>query len=268
MNERATESWEALREIMRRLRDPETGCPWDREQDFSTIAPYTVEEAYEVADAIDRGDLQGLRDELGDLLLQVVFHSQMAEELGEFCLNDVVRGICEKMVRRHPHVFADGMASDSATVKKRWNEIKAEERADQGDSDESVLAGISRGLPERIRATKLQKRAASIGFDWATPADVMVKVREEVAELDEAMDEGRERVSEELGDLLFVLCNLARKSDVDPGAALRQANSKFEGRFRQMESYADGCGERLTNLNLEQLEELWQRAKRRESGEE
>lgn len=253
-----------LREIMRRLRDPLNGCPWDREQDFSTIAPYTIEEAYEVADAIDRNDLTDLRDELGDLLLQVVFHSQMAEENAHFSLEEVIQGICEKMVRRHPHVFSEGDARDSAAVKRRWNEIKAEERAQNGVEDDSVLAGISRGLPEWIRAIKLQKRAAAVGFDWALTTDVLDKVDEEVAELREADAEGKQRLSEELGDLLFVLCNYARKAEVDPGSTLRLANAKFESRFRKMESYAKENGARLEDLGLEAMEVLWQKAKESE----
>ena len=264
MMEKAMEALDDLRRIMRRLRDPVNGCPWDREQDFSSIAPYTVEEAYEVADAIDRNDLKGLRDELGDLLLQVVFHSQMAEEGGHFSLEEVIEGICEKMVRRHPHVFSEGDASDSAAVKRRWNEIKAEERAQNGEKDESALAGISTGLPEWIRAMKLQKRAAAVGFDWASNTDVLEKVDEEVAELKDANAQGKQRLSEELGDLLFVLCNYARKADVDPGSTLRLANAKFECRFRKMESYAKEGGARLENLSLEAMEALWTKAKQSE----
>ncbi len=252
--------------IMARLRDPDGGCPWDLEQDFSTIAPYTIEEAYEVADAIDRGDLDDLCDELGDLLLQVVFHARMAEEQGAFAFADVARSINEKMVRRHPHIFADASVDDAAHVLRNWDAIKREERAAKGETDHSALAGISRGLPEWQRALKLQSRAAKVGFDWSGPLPVLDKAAEELQELRAEFERGdiagnKARLQEELGDLLFVCAKLARQADVDVGSALRGANHKFERRFRAMEGYADAAGERMADLDLQAQEALWQRAK-------
>ena len=252
--------------IMARLRDPQDGCPWDLEQDFSTIAPYTIEEAYEVADAIDRGDLGDLCDELGDLLLQVVFHAQMAEEQGAFGFADVARSINDKMVRRHPHVFAEAAAGDAADVLRNWDAIKRGERAARGETDVSALAGISRGLPEWQRAMKLQSRAARVGFDWPGPLPVVDKAAEELQELREEFERGdiagnKERLQEELGDLLFVCANLARHAQLDLGAALRGANHKFERRFRAMEAQAVADGTALAALDLEAQEALWQRVK-------
>jgi nucleoside triphosphate diphosphatase len=262
----ATAELERLLGIMARLRDPQQGCPWDLEQDFSTIAPYTIEEAYEVADAIDRGDLVDLCDELGDLLLQVVFHAQMASEQGAFGFADVARAISDKMQRRHPHVFGGVDVEGAEDVMVNWDAIKRAERAAKGDPDTSALAGISRGLPEWQRAVKLQSRAAKVGFDWPGPGPVMDKVREELDEVAAEFEHGpvqdnQARLQEELGDLLFVVANLARHARVDVGAALRQANHKFERRFRSMEAQAARDGQALRELDLDAQERLWQQAK-------
>ena len=259
--------------IMARLRDPEGGCPWDLEQDFASIAPYTIEEAYEVADAIDRGDLAALKDELGDLLLQVVFHARMAEEQGAFAFEDVVAAICDKMVRRHPHVFGNARVEDARAQTASWDAIKRAEREAAGDTDDSALAGIPRGLPEWQRAVKLQARAARVGFDWPGPAPVIAKLAEELEEVraefhaaeaapgDPAV---RGRLQEELGDLLFVAANLARHAQVDVGAALRGANHKFERRFRAMERLAADAGTTLAAMGLDAQEALWDQVKRAE----
>ncbi|PTQ10254.1 nucleoside triphosphate pyrophosphohydrolase [Sphingomonas oleivorans] len=238
-----------LTEIMARLRDPENGCPWDVAQNFSTIAPYTIEEAYEVADAIERDDMAALKDELGDLQLQVVFHARMAEERGAFALPDVIRSICDKMERRHPHVFGDG-------TNPGWESIKAQERADR-EPDPSALAGVASALPALLRAEKLQKRAARTGFDWPDATGARAKVVEEIDEVDTAASEA-ERI-EEIGDLLFAVVNWARHLGIDPEAALRQANAKFERRFRAMEASA---GNGFAALPLDEKESLWQQAKR------
>ncbi len=250
-----------LLEIMARLRDRERGCPWDIEQTFASIAPYTIEEAYEVADAIDRHALGELCDELGDLLLQVVFHAQMASEQGAFDFGDVVAAICDKMVRRHPHVFGDAKVADAEAQTKAWEEHKRAERS--GDADRSLLAGISRGLPEWIRSRKLQKRAAAVGFDWPEVGQVLAKLDEELAELRHEIDVDaqRARVEDEFGDVLFVLSNLARKLDIDPGSALRGANAKFERRFRHMEQVASARGDELAGLPLDAQESLWSQAR-------
>lgn len=262
--------------IMARLRDPQGGCPWDRKQTFATIAPYTVEEAYEVADAIDRNDLDDLKDELGDLLFQVVFHARMAEEQGAFAFGDVVAAISDKMERRHPHVFAGMSIADSDALNAMWDAEKKKERlAKHGDAaDASALAGIARGLPEWQRAVKLQKKAATVGFDWPGPAPVIDKLTEELEEVrvefearaaaphDPAV---QDRLEEELGDLLFVAANLARHAKVDPGAALRRANHKFERRFRAMEALAAADGVRLADLPLDAQDRYWDRAKLQES---
>ena len=276
---RATGIDDLLR-IMARLRDPARGCPWDVAQTFATIAPYTIEEAYEVADAIDRGDLDGLRDELGDLLLQVVFHARMAEEAGAFAFPDVVAAIAGKMTRRHPHVFpdADGNTApvaDAQAQTRAWEEHKRAERAAAGDADASVLAGIARGLPEWQRAVKLQHRAAKVGFDWPGPAPVIAKLHEEIEEVRAEFDAvaespgdgaAQERLEEELGDLLFVAANLARHARVDVGTALRRANHKFERRFRAMEALADADGVTLASLSLEAQDRYWDLAKAAEKG--
>ena len=267
----ATTELGRLLAIMARLRDPQAGCPWDLEQNFATIAPYTIEEAYEVADAIDRGDLDDLCDELGDLLLQVVFHARMAEEQGAFAFADVARSISDKMVRRHPHVFAQVQADDATEVLRNWDAIKRAERAAKGNQDASALAGIARGLPEWQRALKLQSRAARTGFDWPDPAPVLDKAAEELEELRAEfargpVDDNRARLQEELGDLLFVCANLARHAGIDPGTALRSANQKFERRFRAMEAQASAAGTSLQALPLAAQEALWQRAKDDERG--
>lgn len=255
--------------IMAQLRDPQSGCPWDLEQDFSTIAPYTIEEAYEVADAIDRNDLPALKDELGDLLLQVVFHAQMAQEQGVFAFPDVVAAICDKMVRRHPHVFGDDAVEDAQAQTLNWEAIKQAERHAAGEQDTSALAGISRGLPEWQRAAKLQSRAAKVGFDWPGPEPVIAKLHEEIEEVRAEFAHGdlagnHERLEDEIGDLLFVAANLARHAKVDAGAAMRRANLKFERRFRAMEALASERGTTLSALSLEQQEVLWQCAKQQE----
>lgn len=240
-----------LRAIMARLRDPERGCEWDSIQTFATIAPYTIEEAYEVADAIERGDLDELRDELGDLLLQVVFHARMAEETGAFDFDDVATAISAKMERRHPHIFGDAEHGGHHL----WEQIKAEERGAKGHA--SALDGVAIGLPALLRAEKLQKRAARTGFDWPDPHGARVKIDEELAEV-EATDNDTDRF-EEIGDLLFAVVNWARKLDVDPEAALRAANAKFERRFKAME---DTAGNTFAGLSLNDKEQLWLAAKR------
>ena len=245
-----------LTDIMARLRDRETGCPWDIEQNFTTIAPYTIEEAYEVADAIERNDLDALKDELGDLLLQVVFHSQMASELGVFDIQDVVNSICDKMVRRHPHVFGDASA-ESHEVPDNWETIKAAERS--GDEDNSALAGVALALPALLRAQKIQKRAARTGFDWPDQSGARDKIIEELDEVNEATS--AEHVAEEIGDLLFAVVNFARFHKVDAESALKQASAKFERRFRDMELSA---GDAFEALSLDEKEELWQHAKAKE----
>ncbi len=258
---------------MTRLRDRESGCPWDIEQDFASIAPYTVEEAYEVADAIDRNDLDDLKDELGDLLLQVVFHAQMAREQGAFDFGGVVTAICDKMVRRHPHVFGEASREDAAAVERSWHAIKQAEREAAGDADPSALAGVSRGLPEWQRAVKLQSRAAKAGFDWPGPEPVIAKLHEEIEEVRVEFARGdvadnQARLEDEIGDVLFVCANLARHAKVDVGAALRHANLKFERRFRMMETLAADEGTRLSSLPLEGQDAYWDRAKRIERGQE
>jgi ATP diphosphatase len=260
-----------LLDIMARLRDREHGCPWDIEQTFATIAPYTIEEAYEVADAIDRNDLPALKDELGDLLLQVVFHAQMAEEQGAFGFADVAAAIGDKMVRRHPHVFGNDEQADAEGVLRSWEEIKRAERAGAGDTDTSALAGIARGMPEWQRAAKLQQRAARVGFDWPSPAPVIEKLHEEIGEVcaefaavaaDPGDGDAQDRLEDEIGDLLFVCANLARHAEVDIGSALRKAYSKFERRFRAMEHLAQADGVRLQDLPLAEQDRYWTRAKR------
>ena len=258
-----------LLRIMARLRDPVHGCPWDVKQDFATIAPYTIEEAYEVADAIDRGDYDDLRDELGDLLLQVVFHARMAEEAGHFAFGGVVDAICTKMIRRHPHVFADAAGNlqkveNAAAQTVAWEEHKRRER--RADGDDSALAGISHGMPEWLRALKLQKRASSVGFDWSDPHPVLDKLAEEIAEVRHELDTHADhaRIADEIGDVLFVCVNLARLAKVDYSAALRGANAKFERRFRRMETLAAAEGRSLAGMPLEQQDAYWDRAKAEE----
>jgi nucleoside triphosphate diphosphatase len=255
---------EKLLEIMARLRDPQTGCPWDREQDFSTLAPYTLEEAYEVVDAIRRDDIEGLRDELGDLLLQVVFHSRVAEEAGVFSFEDVAESIVNKMLRRHPHVFGTDEERDRGAVAGSWERIKAGERRAARPADKSVLDGIATALPSLKRAEKLGKRAAGVGFDWPDRDGPLAKIAEELAELQQAMIEGnRAHEADELGDLLFAVANLARHLKLDPEEALAAANHKFERRFRDMEEAVRKNGTSLSALDLASLEAHWETAKSR-----
>jgi ATP diphosphatase len=255
-----------LLEIMARLRDPECGCPWDREQDFSTIAPYTIEEAYEVADAIARGDMAALKDELGDLLFQVVFHARMAQEQGLFAFEDVAAAIADKMERRHPHVFGNVQIESKAAQDKAWEEHKAAERRDRAQASgaaESVLDGVALALPALLRADKIQRRAARIGFDWPEARPVFEKLKEEIAELEAELLKPAERraLEDEMGDILFAAANLARKLDIDPEAALRHATAKFGRRFRRVEALAT---ERGAGSDLDSLEALWQQVKREE----
>jgi nucleoside triphosphate diphosphatase len=249
--------------IMARLRDPDNGCPWDVKQSFETIVPYTIEEAYEVADAVDRRNYPDLCDELGDLLLQVVFHARMAEEAGHFSFKDVVASICNKMISRHPHVFEEAKADSAEEVLSNWEAIKRREREAGGDEDRSALAGIARGLPEWQRAIKLQKRAASIGFDWPDVNPVLDKLREEIDEVRAEFDSGcdPQRLTDEIGDVLFVCANLARHARVDVSAALRHANAKFERRFRRMEAIAEADGAVLKEHTLDRQESLWNQVK-------
>jgi ATP diphosphatase len=255
-----------LIEIMAALRTPGSGCPWDLEQTFATIAPYTLEEAYEVADAIARGDLGHLKDELGDLLLQVVFHSRMAEEAQHFDFGDVVGAICRKMVARHPHVFADASYETVDEQTAAWERIKADERSAKGDADASALAGVSRGMPEWQRALKLQQRAARVGFDWPSVDPVFEKLHEELDEVRAEFASGADpdRLTDEIGDVLFVCVNLARHAKVDVSRALRHANAKFERRFRRMEAIAAAAGESLPGKTLGEQDALWDVAKAEE----
>ena len=264
-----------LIEIMAALRTPVTGCPWDLEQDFSTIAPYTIEEAYEVADAIQRGDLDDLREELGDLLLQVVFHARMGEEQGSFDFGDVVEAITTKMIRRHPHVFGDAAARGAGMAKGMWETIKGEEKAErrarrlaQGLDPEDQGKGLLDGVPVAhtalTRALKLQQKAATVGFDWKEAAPVLDKIEEEIGELREAMAAGRKaEIADEYGDLLFALVNLGRHLDVNPESALRGTNEKFRSRFHTVETALQAQGRSPAEATLEEMEALWQQAKRK-----
>jgi len=248
--------------IMARLRDPERGCPWDREQDFATIAPYTIEEAYEVADAIERGDMAALKDELGDLLLQVVFHARMAEEAGLFGFDEVAAAIADKMVRRHPHVFGDAEIATVAAQNEAWEAHKAAERQAAGGAD-SVLDGVALALPALLRAAKISRRAARTGFDWPDARAVIPKIAEEIGEIEAELDEGAAAaLEEEVGDLLFAAANLARKLDVEPETALRRATAKFERRFHRVEVLAK---ERGIGPDLAALEGLWNEVKGKEN---
>lgn len=250
-----------LLEIMRRLRDPETGCPWDIEQDFRSIAPYTIEEAYEVADAIERGDWAELEGELGDLLLQTVYHTQMGAEAGHFDFASVTKAIADKMVDRHPHVFGDESRDKSAEQQTAdWERIKAAERASK--AQKGALDGVAVGLPALLRAYKLQKRAARVGFDWPETTMVLDKIAEEARELVEARESlPQDKVEEEMGDLLFVMANLARHLDVEPEAALRRANAKFTRRFKSIEADLATEGKAPTDSTLEEMDALWDAAK-------
>ena len=257
-----------LIEIMERLRDPVTGCPWDREQTFATISSYTIEEAYEVADAIQRESMDDLRDELGDLLFQVVFYTQMARDKSLFDFDDVVHSICTKMLRRHPHVFADETIDSAEEQTRAWEKHKQEERRNKGDVGvvESQLDGVAIAMPALSRAGKLQKLAAEVGFDWPDIEGPIAKVKEELAEVRVELDDGedQDRLQAEIGDLLFACVNLARHARVDPEASLREANASFERRYRVMETLlaVDGC--KMEELNLEAMEQLWSQAKAEE----
>jgi MazG family protein len=276
---------EDLLRVMARLRDPETGCPWDREQTFATIAPYTIEEAYEVADAIARSDLDALKDELGDLLLQVVYHARMAEEDGRFAFGDVVDAITAKMIRRHPHVFEDASLRDAFLASGTWERIKAEEKAKRGsaahgsaergatDQAGSLLDDVPVALPALTRAVKLQKKAARVGFDWPSLAPVLTKIEEEIGELKAAIAEKHEargapsqKIMEEFGDLLFVMANVARHLGIDPEASLRDANAKFVRRFRSIEAALRAEGRTPEDATLEEMDQLWDEAKAGETG--
>ncbi|WP_283194648.1 nucleoside triphosphate pyrophosphohydrolase [Rhizobium sp. AN80A] len=261
-----------LIEIMAALRNPETGCPWDIVQTFETITPYTIEEAYEVSDAIERNDMDDLCDELGDLLLQVVFHARMAEEAGAFSFGDVVEAITRKMIRRHPHVFARSEADTPDAVKKQWDDIKqaekrerAERRAARGISEDfkaGFLGSVQRSFPALTEALKLQERAAKVGFDWSAPEPILDKIEEEIAELREALASGdHAKVSDELGDLIFAVVNIGRHVKADPEQSLRGTNTKFRCRFSHIETSLEAEGETLEAATLERMEELWQAAK-------
>ena len=258
--------------LMAQLRDPDTGCPWDVQQDFASIAPYTIEEAYEVADAIARGDIADLLDELGDLLLQVVFHARIAEEAGHFDFTAVAAAISDKLVRRHPHVFGDQGKISAATQSASWESLKAAERAANAAAKgrpESVLDGVPLPFPALLRAYKLQRRAARVGFDWPELAPVAAKVEEEWAELTAEIDNAGDqaRLTEEVGDLLFAVVNLARHLEIDPEAALRAGNAKFERRFRAVEDGFREKGRQMAAASLEDMEVLWNAAKASEKGE-
>jgi nucleoside triphosphate diphosphatase len=258
--------------IMAALRTPRTGCPWDLEQDFSSIAAYTIEEAYEVADAIGRHDLGDLKDELGDLLLQVVFHARMAEEQGAFAFPDVVQAINEKLIRRHPHVFGDKHGLNTDQVNVQWDEIKAEEKAARARAGrtpapgrDGALAGVSAGLPALARALKLQQKAGKVGFDWNDPKAVIAKIREETDEITREIEDGRtEAVAGEVGDVLFAVVNLARHLGIDPDAALRTTNLKFERRFAAIEDALAAVGKTPAEATLAEMDALWDAAKARE----
>lgn len=262
-----------LLDIMAALRTPETGCAWDLEQSFASIVPYTIEEAYEVADAIERGDLDDLKDELGDLLLQVVFHAQMAEEAGVFDFNDVAAAICDKMVRRHPHVFGQSRAATPAAVKVQWEAIKAREKLERaqrrakkglGTDQLRFLDSVPVALPALDGALKLQKKAASVGFDWTETGTVIAKIREEISEVEAEIAQSpvnRQRLEDEVGDLLFAVANLARHLKVDPEAALRGTNNKFRRRFGHIEDRLRTSGKSLDSASLDEMEAHWQSAK-------
>jgi len=259
-----------LIDIMAALRTPGTGCPWDLEQNFATIAPYTIEEAHEVADAITRGDLEDLKEELGDLLLQVVFHARMAQEQNAFAFGDVVQAITEKLIRRHPHVFGqtEGLTPDQ--VKGLWDKIKAEEKAARAErrgaeNETGALAGIPASMPSLMRALKLQQKASKVGFDWNSAQAVLSKIKEETAEIEAALNEDdQEAVAGEIGDLMFALVNLARHLDVDPDTALRRTNAKFERRFAAIEAALKAAGKTPLQATLDEMDALWDETKKSE----
>jgi nucleoside triphosphate diphosphatase len=267
MSDSAVSSMEKLLTVMAALRDPESGCPWDVKQTYASIVPYTLEEAYEVADAIERGDLDELRDELGDLLFQVVFYSQMAKEEGRFDFDQVAAGIVDKMLRRHPHVFGDASYENDEALRHAWESTKASEREAKGQNDDtSQLAGVTLGLPALTRAHKLQKRAADVGFDWPDAGGAFDKVREEIDEVQQALEQAdRQHIEEELGDLLFAMVNVVRLLGFHAEHTLRRASNKFERRFRAMESLlAEQGSDDLRALSLERLEAAWEAIKRQE----
>ncbi len=261
-----------LIDIMARLRDPQAGCVWDIEQNFATIAPHTIEEAYEVADAIEQSDMAALREELGDLLLQVVFHAQMASEAGHFAFDDVAATICDKMIERHPHVFGDVEVASSVAQTRQWEARKAEERrlkaSANGQAAPSALDGVILALPALTRAIKIQNRAARVGFDWSAADQVLDKIREEAAEIahEMAADAPAERLDDEVGDLLFACVNLARKLRIEPEGALRRGTAKFERRFRRVEALLAAAGRTAETSSLDEMEALWGKAKAEERG--
>ncbi len=253
----------ALLEVMRRLRDPETGCPWDLKQTLTSLIPYTIEEAYEVAAALTEGNTDDIKDELGDLLFQVVFYTQLTSEQGLFDFDQVAQQTADKLIRRHPHVFGDTTAQTDAEIKQQWEQIKQQERADKG-ADESVFAGIPANLPSMLLAQKLQKRAATVGFDWEHLAPVLAKIKEEIAEVEEELERtppSQDAIEDEIGDVLFAVVNLARHAQVNPEHALRRTNLKFKQRFQAIERRLAKQNQRAEDLNLEQLEAEWQRVK-------
>ncbi len=259
------DNMQKLLDIMAKLRDRQNGCAWDVEQTFETIAPYTIEEAYEVAEAIENDDMHALKDELGDLLFQAVFHARMAEEAGYFNFSDVVDAISDKMIRRHPHVFGDENYRDAEEQIIAWEEQKAKERAEK--SQKSILDGVTVGLPALSRAVKLQKRAARVGFDWPEVSQVIDKLNEEMMELSEELvknKQDQDKIEEEFGDMMFVYANLARHLKIDPEKALRRANTKFTNRFNKIEQYIENKNKSFDNFSLDELEELWVRAKTEE----
>ena len=265
MTSSPTRDLEGAIALMAALRTPDTGCPWDLDQNSATIEPYTIEEAYEVADMIATGDMDGLKSELGDLLFQVLFHARMAQEAGLFDLHDVAAGLVDKMARRHPHVFGAAGPRTAGAQTENWEELKAQERAEKLKSDPSLLADVPLALPALMRAEKLTKRAARVGFDWESPDQVLVKLDEETGEVREAIASGnRDAIEDEIGDMLFVVANLARKAGVDPEAALRRGNAKFERRFRWIEQALAANGLTPEASNLDEMERLWLAAKRAE----
>jgi len=257
-----------LIDIMAALRNPETGCPWDKKQTFKTIAPYTIEEAYEVADAIEQDDMDSLQDELGDLLFQVIFYAQISRETGGFEFDDVARGICEKMERRHPHVFGDVKIKDATAQTEAWEKHKAAERAKKGvkQGPESILDGVAMALPALMRAFKLQRRAAQVGFEWDDPSGALAKVQEEIVEVEVEMDQNgsKERLEDEIGDLFFAVVNLARMLKLKPEDALRAANAKFETRFHGVEARLADLGKTPAESALAEMDELWNEVKAKE----
>ncbi|MGQ4276001.1 nucleoside triphosphate pyrophosphohydrolase [Pseudidiomarina sp. E22-M8] len=260
----------ALLEVMQRLRDPETGCPWDLKQTLTSLIPYTIEEAYEVAAALTEGDDHAIKDELGDLLFQVVFYTQLTQEQGKFGFDEVAQQTADKLIRRHPHVFAETAAQTDAEIKAQWEQIKQQERAAQG-VDDSIFAGIPSNLPSILMAQKLQKRAANVGFDWHTMAPVMAKIKEEIAEVEaelNAPELDQNAVEDEIGDVLFAVVNLARHAQVNPEHALRRTNLKFKQRFQGIERRLAEQGRTAEELSLEELEDEWQQVKRQRQSDQ